>query len=66
MAEPEKKTEISQKKEAVISVKNMTAQTLAIGGVTIAPGASAAIDGWDAIKNTHVIAAWLKNGVIAV
>ena len=47
-------------------VRNLTAQTLAIGGVTIAPGGEAVIDNWDAIKSTPVIMAWLNAGVIAV
>ena len=46
-------------------VKNLTAQTLAIGGVTIAPGGEAAIDNWDAVKSTPVIVVWLNAGVIA-
>lgn len=46
-------------------IKNLTAQTLAIGGVTIVPGGEATIDNWDAVKNTPVIAAWLNAGVIA-
>ena len=46
-------------------IRNLTAQTLAIGGVTIAPGGDAAIDNWGAIKNTPVIVAWLDAGVIA-
>ena len=46
-------------------IKNLTAQTLAIGGVTIAPGGEAVIDSWDAVKNTQVIVAWLNAGVIA-
>ena len=46
-------------------VKNLTAQTLAIGGVTIAPGGEATIDNWDAIKNTPVIVVWINAGVIA-
>ena len=47
-------------------VKNLTAQTLAIAGVTIAPGGEATIDNWDAIKSTQVIVAWLDTGVIEV
>ena len=47
-------------------VRNLTAQTLAIGGVTIAPGGETTIDNWDAVKSTPVIAAWLNAGVIAV
>ena len=46
-------------------VKNLTAQTLAIGGVTIAPGGEAVIDNLDDVKNTPVIVAWLNAGVIA-
>lgn len=46
-------------------IKNMTAQTLAIGGVTIAPGGEAIIDNWDDVKNTAVIVLWLDAGVIA-
>ena len=46
-------------------VKNLTGQSLSIGGVTIAPGGEAVIDNWDAVKNTPVIVAWLNAGVIA-
>jgi hypothetical protein len=46
-------------------VRNLTNQALAIGGVTIAPGGEAAINNWDAVKNTPVIVAWLNAGVIA-
>ena len=47
-------------------VRNLTGQSLSIGGVTIAPGGEAVIDNWDAIKSTPVIMAWLNAGVIAV
>lgn len=47
-------------------IKNLTAQTLAIGGVTIAPGGEATIYNWDAIKSTPVIVSWLDAGVIEV
>ena len=47
-------------------VRNLTNQALAIGGVTIAPGGEAAIDNWDAVKDTAVIILWLSNGVIEV
>ena len=47
-------------------VRNLTAQTLAIGGVTIAPGGEATIDKWDAVKSTAVIVLWLSHGVIEV
>ena len=46
-------------------IKNLTDQSLSIGGVTIAPGGEAVIDSWDAVKNTPVIVAWLNAGVIA-
>jgi hypothetical protein len=46
-------------------VRNLTDQALAIGGVTIAPGGEAAIDNWDAVKDTAVIILWLNAGVIA-
>lgn len=47
-------------------VKNLTMQTLAIGGVTIAPGGEAVIDNWGEIKSATVIMTWLEAGVIAV
>ena len=47
-------------------IKNLTGQSLSIGGVTIAPGGEAIIGNWDAVKNTPVIVAWLSNGVIEV
>ena len=47
-------------------VKNLTDQSLSIGGVTIAPGGMATIDSWDAVKNTAVIILWLSHGVIEV
>ena len=47
-------------------IKNLTGQALAIGGATIAPGGEAAIDNWDAVKGTVVIALWLSHGVIEV
>ena len=47
-------------------VRNLTDQSLSIGGVTIAPGGEAVIDNWDAVKNTPVIVAWLDAGVIEV
>ena len=47
-------------------VKNLTDQSLSIGGVTIAPGGEATIDSWDAVKNTAVIILWLSHGVIEV
>ena len=47
-------------------IKNLTAQTLAIGGVTIAPGGEATIDKWDAVKSTAVSVLWLSHGVIEV
>lgn len=47
-------------------IKNLTGQSLSIGGVTIAPGGEAIIDNWDAIKNTPVIVAWLSNGIVEV
>lgn len=46
-------------------IRNLTNQSLSIGGVTIAPGGEAVIDSWDAVKNTPVIVAWLNAGVIA-
>lgn len=47
-------------------IRNLTGQSLSVGGVTIAPGGVATIDSWDAVKNTAVIVAWLSNGVIEV
>ena len=47
-------------------VKNLTDQSLSIGGVTIAPGGEAIIDNWDAVKSTPVIVAWLSNGIVEV
>ena len=47
-------------------IKNLTDQSLSIGGVTIAPGGEATIDSWDAVKNTAVIILWLSHGVIEV
>ena len=47
-------------------IRNLTGQSLSIGGVTIAPGGVAAIDSWDAIKSTPVIVAWLSNGIVEV
>lgn len=47
-------------------IKNLTDQSLSIGGVTIAPGGMATIDSWDAVKNTAVIILWLSHGVIEV
>lgn len=47
-------------------IKNLTDQSLSIGGVTIAPGGEAIIDNWDAVKNTPVIVAWLSNGIVEV
>ena len=47
-------------------IKNLTDQSLSIGGVTIAPGGVATIDSWDAVKNTPVIVAWLSNGIVEV
>jgi hypothetical protein len=47
-------------------VRNLTDQALAIGGVTIVPGGEAAIDNWDAVKDTAVIVLWLSHGVIEV
>ncbi len=47
-------------------VRNLTNQSLSIGGVTIAPGGEAVIDNWDAVKNTVVIVLWLSHGVIEV
>ena len=46
-------------------IRNLTDQSLSIGGVTIAPGGEAVIDNWDAVKSTPVIMAWLNAGVIA-
>lgn len=46
-------------------IKNLTDQSLSIGGVTIAPGGESVIDNLDAVKNTPVIVAWLNAGVIA-
>ena len=47
-------------------VRNLTGQSLSIGGVTIAPGGEAIIDNWDAVKSTPVIVAWLSNGIVEV
>ena len=47
-------------------IKNLTDQSLSIGGVTIAPGGEAIIDNWDAVKSTPVIVAWLSNGIVEV
>ena len=47
-------------------VKNLTDQSLSIGGETIAPGGEATIDSWDAVKNTAVIILWLSNGIVEV
>ena len=47
-------------------IKNLTDQSLSIGGVTIAPGGEAIIDNWDAVKSTQVIVAWLSNGIVEV
>ena len=47
-------------------IKNLTDQSLSIGGVTIAPGGVAIIDNWDAVKSTAVIVLWLSHGVIEV
>ena len=47
-------------------IKNLTDQSLSIGGVTIAPGGEAIIDNWDAVKSTAVIVLWLSHGVIEV
>lgn len=47
-------------------VRNLTGQSLSIGGATIAPGGEAIIDNWDAVKNTAVVVLWLSNGVIEV
>lgn len=47
-------------------VRNLTNQSLSIGGVTIAPGGDATIDSWDTVKNTSVIVAWLSNGIVEV
>lgn len=47
-------------------IKNLTDQSLSIGGVTIAPGGEAIIDNWDAVKNTPVIVVWLSNGIVEV
>ena len=47
-------------------IKNLTDQSLSIGGVTIAPGSEATIDSWDTVKDTAVIVLWLSNGVIEV
>ena len=47
-------------------VRNLTDQSLSIGGVTIAPGGEATIDGWDTVKSTPVIVAWLSNGIVEV
>ena len=63
---PAAKQPAMENKAAGNVVKNLTAQTLAIGGVTIAPGGMATIDSWDAVKNTAVIILWLSHGVIEV
>ena len=63
---PAAKQPAMEHKAAGNVVKNLTAQTLAIGGVTIAPGGEAIIDNWDTVKSTPVIVAWLSNGVIGV
>lgn len=47
-------------------IRNLADQSLSIGGVTIAPGGVATIDGWDAVKSTPVIVAWLSNGIVEV
>lgn len=47
-------------------IKNLTDQSLSIGGVTIAPGGEAIIDNWDTVKSTAVIVLWLSHGVIEV
>ena len=47
-------------------IRNLTGQSLSIGGVTIAPGGEAIIDNWDAVKSTPVIVAWLSNGIVEV
>lgn len=47
-------------------VRNLTGQSLSIGGVTIAPGGEVAIDNWDAVKSTAVIVLWLSHDVIEV
>ena len=47
-------------------VRNLTGQSLSIGGVTIAPGGEAIIDNWDTVKSTPVIVAWLSNGIVEV
>ena len=63
---PAAKQPVMEHQAAGNVVKNLTAQTLAIGGVTIAPGGEATIYNWDAIKSTTVIVAWLDAGVIEV
>ena len=47
-------------------IRNLTNQSLSIGGVTIAPGGDATIYSWDTVKNTSVIMLWLSNDVIEV
>ena len=47
-------------------VRNLTGQSLSIGGVTIAPGGEAIIDNWDTVKNTAVVVLWLSNGIVEV
>ena len=47
-------------------VRNLTGQSLSIGGVTISPGGEAIIDNWDAVKNTAVIVLWLSNCIVEV
>ena len=47
-------------------IKNLTDQSLSIGGVTIAPGGEAIIGNWDTVKDTAVIILWLSHDIIEV
>ena len=63
---PAAKQPAMEHKAAGNVVRNLTGQSLSIGGVTIAPGGEAIIDNWDAVKSTPVIVAWLSNGIVEV
>lgn len=47
-----------------VNVKNNHSRTLNIGGVDIAPGATAPVPDFERVSESHAVKAWAEKGII--